>query len=311
MLKKSVNRSGWCLLVLALSACTLFKQPAAPTETGSSDVTTGTAATTADNPYGAAPYTPPANTAPAYTPAAAGTSTVYVGNYSPVDINAATHTVQRGDTVYNISKRYQITQDNLRSWNNIIENNIKVGQVLRVKPAGYVAPAGSTNTTTTVTAPVQTANVTTTTSTTTTTTPTSTSTVSTSKTVSVGGVRNVSGIEWQRPTAGNILQSYGGSSKGIDYGGNAGQPILAAASGKVVYAGNGLRGYGNLIIVQHNQTYLTAYGNNQNILVKEGQQVKRGQQIATMGNTDAKRTQLHFELRENGQPQDPSRFLPM
>ncbi|MBI0067913.1 MULTISPECIES: M23 family metallopeptidase [unclassified Snodgrassella] len=305
MLKKSVNRSGWCLLVLALSACTLFKQPAAPTETGSSDVTTGTAATTADNPYGAAPYTPPANTAPAYTPAA-GTSTGYVGNYSPVDINAATHTVQRGDTVYNISKRYQITQDNLRSWNNIIENEIKVGQVLRVKPAGYVAPAGSTTTTTTVTAPVQTPKTTTTTSTTTTAT-----TTSTGKTGSTGGVRSVSGIEWQRPTSGNILQGYGGSSKGIDYGGNAGQPILAAASGKVVYAGNGLRGYGNLIIVQHNQTYLTAYGNNQNILVKEGQQVKRGQQIATMGNTDAKRTQLHFELRENGQPQDPNRFLPM
>ena len=304
MLKKSVNRSGWCLLVLALSACTLFKQPAAPTETGSSDATTGTAATTADNPYGAAPYTPPANTAPAYTPAAAGTSTGYVGNYSPVDINAATHTVQRGDTVFNISKRYQITQDNLRSWNNILENEIKVGQVLRVKPAGYVAPAGSTTTATTVTAPVQTPNTTTTTS-------TNTTTTSTSKTGSTGGVRSVSGIEWQRPTSGNILQGYGSSSKGIDYGGNAGQPILAAASGKVVYAGNGLRGYGNLIIVQHNQTYLTAYGNNQNILVKEGQQVKRGQQIATMGNTDAKRTQLHFELRENGQPQDPNRFLPM
>lgn len=303
MLKKSVNRSGWCLLVLALSACTLFKQPAAPIEQGGSDTATGTA-TTADNPYGAAPYTPPANTAPAYTPAAVGTSTGYVGNYSPVDINAATHTVQRGDTVYNISKRYQITQDNLRSWNNILENEIKVGQVLRVKPAGYVAPAGSTTTATTVTAPVQTPNTTTTTSTTTTTT-------STSKTGSTGDVRSVSGIEWQRPTSGNILQGYGSSSKGIDYGGNAGQPILAAASGKVVYAGNGLRGYGNLIIVQHNQTYLTAYGNNQNILVKEGQQVKRGQQIATMGNTDAKRTQLHFELRENGQPQDPNRFLPM
>ena len=303
MLKKSVNRSGWCLLVLALSACTLFKQPAAPIEQGGSDTATGTA-TTVDNPYGAAPYTPPANTAPAYTPAAVGTSTGYVGNYSPVDINAATHTVQRGDTVYNISKRYQITQDNLRSWNNILENEIKVGQVLRVKPAGYVAPAGSTTTATTVTAPVQTPNTTTTTSTTTTTT-------STSKTGSTGGVRSVSGIEWQRPTSGNILQGYGSSSKGIDYGGNAGQPILAAASGKVVYAGNGLRGYGNLIIVQHNQTYLTAYGNNQNILVKEGQQVKRGQQIATMGNTDAKRTQLHFELRENGQPQDPNRFLPM
>ncbi|WP_239365378.1 peptidoglycan DD-metalloendopeptidase family protein [Snodgrassella communis] len=309
MLKKNVIRSGWCLLGLALSACTLFKQPAAPTETGSSEAG-GTATTSADNPYGSAPYTPPANTAPAYTPNA-DTSAGYVGNYSPVDINAATHTVQRGDTVFNISKRYQITQDNLRSWNNIIDNNIKLGQILRVKPAGYVAPAGSKNTTTTVTTPVNTSSVTTTTSTTTTTTPSSSTTVSTSKTVSTGGVRSVSGIEWQRPTAGSILQSYGGSSKGIDYGGSAGQSVVAAASGKVVYAGNGLRGYGNLIIVQHNQTYLTAYGNNQSILVKEGQQVKRGQQIATMGNTDAKRTQLHFELRENGQPQDPSRFLPM
>lgn len=309
MLKKNVIRSSWCLLVLALGACTIFKQPAAPTETGSSNA--GTAATTADNPYGAPPYTPPTDTPPAYTPNAGASATGYVGNYSPVDINAATHTVQRGDTVYNISKRYQITQDNLRAWNNLADNNIRLGQVLRVKPAGYVAPAGSKNTTTTVTTPVSTANVTTTTSTTTTTTPSSSTTVSTSKTVSTGGVRSVSGIEWQRPTAGNILQSFGGSSKGIDYGGNAGQPIMAAASGKVVYAGNGLRGYGNLIIVQHNQTYLTAYGNNQSIMVKEGQQVKRGQQIATMGSTDAKRTQLHFELRENGQPQDPSRYIPM
>ena len=294
MLKKTAIRSGWCMLVLALAACTGLKQPAAPTEAGGT--TDSPAVTNADNPYGSAPYTPPPpsnvdNNPSVSTPVSTG----YVPNYSPVDITAANHTVQRGDTVYNISKRYQITQDNLRSWNNLVDDNIKLGQVLRVKPTGYVVTNDTA--TTTVTPPKTT---TTTTVTTTTTKPTTT-----------GTVKNSSGIDWVRPTAGSILQGFGGSSKGIDFGGSMGQPVVAAAAGKVVYAGNGLRGYGNLIIIQHNQVYLTAYGNNQKIMVKVGQQIKRGQQIATMGNTDAKQTQLHFELRQNGQPQDPTKFLPL
>ncbi|MFC2353470.1 murein hydrolase activator EnvC family protein, partial [Eikenella halliae] len=118
------------------------------------------------------------------------------------------------------------------------------------------------------------------------------------------------GITWQRPTAGNILTRFGGSEKGINIGGTAGQPVVAAADGKVVYSGSGLRGYGNLIIVQHNQTYLTAYGHNQRLLVREGQTVRRGQSIATMGNSDSQRVQLHFELRKNGQPVDPLQYIP-
>lgn len=308
MLKTTALRSGFCLLALALSACSSFlKQPAAPTETGNTAADTAAAA---DNPYGTAPYTPDTS-APAapYTPPATTVAVNgYVPNYSPVDITAATHTVERGDTVYNIAKRFQISQDNLREWNHLADNNIRIGQVLRVKPAGYVAPPRTTP----ATQPAAPVSAPATPATTVVTPPPTTTAPAAPTTVAASSdSRTVGGITWQIPTAGSILQNYGGSNKGIDFGGKSGQPVVAAAAGKVVYAGSGLRGYGNLLIVQHNQTYLTAYGNNQTLLVKEGQQVKRGQQIATMGNTDAKRTQLHFELRENGQPVDPKKYLPM
>jgi lipoprotein NlpD len=99
-------------------------------------------------------------------------------------------------------------------------------------------------------------------------------------------------------------------SKGMVFAGKAGDPVMAAADGKVVYAGNGLRGFGNLVIVKHNNTYLTAYAHNQTLLVKEDQSVKRGQKIAEMGSTDAERVQLHFEVRRQGKPIDPARLLP-
>ena len=92
--------------------------------------------------------------------------------------------------------------------------------------------------------------------------------------------------------------------------GKAGDPVLAAADGKVVYAGSGLRGYGNLVILKHNNTYLTAYAHNQTLLVKEDQSVRRGQKIAEMGSTDADRVQLHFEIRKQGKPIDPAKLLP-
>ena len=99
-------------------------------------------------------------------------------------------------------------------------------------------------------------------------------------------------------------------NKGYDIGGKAGDPVLAAADGRVVYAGAGLRGYGNLIILKHNNTYLTAYAHNQTLLVKEDQSVRKGQKIAEMGSTDADRVKLHFEIRRQGKPVDPSRYLP-
>jgi lipoprotein NlpD len=99
-------------------------------------------------------------------------------------------------------------------------------------------------------------------------------------------------------------------NKGVDIAARAGDPVLAAADGRVVYAGAGLRGYGNLIIVKHNNTYLTAYAHNQALLVKEDQKVNKGQKIAEMGKTDADRVKLHFEIRRQGKPVDPAKYLP-
>jgi lipoprotein NlpD len=99
-------------------------------------------------------------------------------------------------------------------------------------------------------------------------------------------------------------------NKGLDIAGKAGDPVLAAADGRVVYAGAGLRGYGNLIIVQHNKTYLTAYAHNQTLLVREDQSVRKGQKIAEMGSSDADRVKLHFEVRKQGRPVDPAKVLP-
>jgi lipoprotein NlpD len=118
-------------------------------------------------------------------------------------------------------------------------------------------------------------------------------------------------LTWGWPTAAPVSTYYDDArSKGLVFAGKAGDPVLAAADGRVVYAGSGLRGYGNLVIVKHNNTYLTAYAHNQTLLVKEDQVVRRGQKIAEMGSSDADRVQLHFELRKLGKPIDPARLLP-
>lgn len=118
-------------------------------------------------------------------------------------------------------------------------------------------------------------------------------------------------VAWQWPSAGKVTAPYSDpGNKGLDFGGKSGDPVQAAADGKVVYAGAGLRGYGELVIVKHNATYLSAYAHNRKILVKEGQQVTRGQKIAEMGNTDSESVKLHFEIRKQGKPIDPSLYLP-
>ena len=118
-------------------------------------------------------------------------------------------------------------------------------------------------------------------------------------------------MNWAWPAAGPVVAPFDDSkTKCLAIGGKAGDPVYAAADGRVVYAGSGLRGYGNLVIVKHNANYLTAYAHNQALLVKEDQIVKRGQKIAEMGSTDADRVQLHFEIRKQGKPIDPARLLP-
>jgi lipoprotein NlpD len=116
---------------------------------------------------------------------------------------------------------------------------------------------------------------------------------------------------WLWPANGPTISNFEeGKRKGLAIGGKAGDPVVASADGRVVYAGSGLRGYGNLIIVKHNGEYLTAYAHNQTLLVKEDQVVRRGQKIAEMGSTDADRVELHFEIRKQGKPIDPARQLP-
>jgi lipoprotein NlpD len=118
-------------------------------------------------------------------------------------------------------------------------------------------------------------------------------------------------VNWMWPAAGAVIVQFDEvRSKGLVIAGKAGDPVYAAADGRVVYAGSGLRGYGNLLIVKHNNTYLTAYAHNQALLVKEDQVVRRGQRIAEMGSTDAERVQLHFEIRRLGKPVDPAKLLP-
>jgi lipoprotein NlpD len=123
-------------------------------------------------------------------------------------------------------------------------------------------------------------------------------------------------VDWAWPAPGKVIAGFseGGNgaeaTKGIDIAGKVGDPVLAAATGKVVYVGSGLRGYGNLVIVRHTPVYLSAYAHNSRILVKEGQQVTRGQKIAELGDSDADRPKLHFEVRQQGKPVDPMKYLP-
>ncbi|HEX7029812.1 MAG TPA: peptidoglycan DD-metalloendopeptidase family protein [Gammaproteobacteria bacterium] len=132
--------------------------------------------------------------------------------------------------------------------------------------------------------------------------------------VVAGKARSVDGISWEWPADGAVISGFqdgnGGSGAGLDIAGNAGDPVRAAADGVVVYSGNGLIGYGELIIIKHSDTYLSAYGHNRKRLVKEGEHVRAGQLIAEMGSSGAPREELHFEIRKNGKPVDPTGYLP-
>lgn len=117
-------------------------------------------------------------------------------------------------------------------------------------------------------------------------------------------------VSWMWPADGKVVANFDDNKKGIDIAGKSGQQVLAAGAGKVMYAGSGIRGYGNLVIVKHTSTLLSAYAHNKAIHVKEGQTVTKGQKIADMGDSDADAVKLHFEIRQQGKPVDPSKFLP-
>lgn len=130
--------------------------------------------------------------------------------------------------------------------------------------------------------------------------------------VSTGPSRAVSGVTWRWPAQGTLIKRFqtGDAIPGIEIGGNAGDAVHAAADGVVVYSGNGLVGYGELVIIKHSDSFLSAYGHNSKRLVKEGQRVTAGQQIAEMGSTGASRNELEFQIRKDGNPVDPLGYLP-
>ena len=246
---------------------------------------------------------------------------------------AGYYTVKPKDTLIGIGLEAGQSHKDIARWNNLENpNKIEVGQVLRVTPpvagattaavaatpsdsgVAVAKPVSSSAATATPIAPGAVAKPASA--------PASGATASASPASSPAAAATTaattssaaSGEEdlgWIWPGSGPVLAGFDeAKNKGLDIGGAAGDAVLASSDGKVVYAGAGLRGYGNLIILKHNNTYLTAYAHNQTLLVKEDQTVKKGQKIAEMGSSDADRVKLHFEVRRQGKPVDPSKYLP-
>ncbi|MFM2241087.1 MAG: hypothetical protein RJA69_2461 [Pseudomonadota bacterium] len=217
------------------------------------------------------------------------------------------YAVRPGDTLIKIGLDHGQNWRDLVRWNNLDNPNvIEKGQVLRVAPPpgeeGVVVRPIVRNNATLPTPPgqppaQQSAQ------------PAAAPPAAGATPAAVDAAEDSLNFIW--PSSGQVLASFDDpKNKGLDIAGKAGDAVMAAADGRVVYAGSGLRGYGNLVIIKHNNVFLTAYAHNQSLLVKEDQVVKRGQKIAEMGNTDTDQVKLHFEIRRQGKPVDPARYLP-
>jgi lipoprotein NlpD len=223
------------------------------------------------------------------------------GGERPVRVSqpkyGATVVVQRGQNVYRIATQNGITALDLALWNDIPPPyTIHPGQRLRLYPGGQRgAPARAPSKPATQPRP------------------TSSSAAPKPATPATSVVPAASNLAWRWPADGNVVETYASGDptrQGVDIAGKGGQPVRAAADGVVVYSGSGLVGYGELVIVKHDDQWLSAYGHNRARLVNEGQLVKAGQQIAEMGRSGASRDMLHFEIRYNGKPVDPQQYLP-
>jgi len=255
-----------------------------------------------------------------------------------------THTVKRGETLVGIALQYGLDYRELAAWNNIVNPNVlSTGQVLIVAaPPGSEPPPGPVTTPLALPGPPIEARPLANTDTAkveprgqkmpytdralaqltaeagaaspTPAPPTPAPSVPATP-VPAPPDPDRSGtdredVDWMWPVKGKVLAPFSESSKGMDIAGRKGAPVVAAASGRVVYAGAGLRGYGKLIIIKHNNTWLSAYAHNDNLLVKEQQDVRKGQRIAEMGSSDSDQVKLHFEVRRVGKPVDPQKILP-
>ncbi len=200
--------------------------------------------------------------------------------------SAAEHTVRRGETLYTIAWRYGRDHQDLARWNNLGDGSlIYPGQVLRLTPPSGRAAGrrqSSGQAAKRATAPP------------------------------LPPIAEQPAPRWSWPTSGKVAVAFGGrpgSGTGVLVAGRAGQSVRAAANGRVVYSGGGLVGYGQLVIVKHNESFLSAYGHNAKLLVREGDAVRRGQPIATMGEGPGRKPRLHFEIRRNGKPVDPLTYV--
>lgn len=222
------------------------------------------------------------------------------------------YTVKAGDTLFRIALDNGQNWRDIQTWNNLANaNSIEIGQVLRVlppvsttaasTPPPVVAPTGP------ATSPVASSGVTA--RPLTEAAPPTPIPAAPPAQPPAAAVGDEIGFIW--PAQGSVITPFDeANNKGVSIAGKVGDPVLAAADGRVVYAGAGLRGYGNLIILKHNNTYLTAYAHNQALLVREDQAVRQGQKIAEMGSSDTDRVKLHFEVRRLGKPVDPMGHLP-
>ena len=198
------------------------------------------------------------------------------------------HVVRQGETLFSIAWHYGKDHRELARWNGLGDGSlIHPGQVIWLRP---VASASSNQ----GTRPVSSGS-------------------GAAQSKPLPQIPSQPPPKWQWPTQGRVVGVFGGRN-GLDTGiliaGTRGQPVRAAAKGTIVYAGSGLSGYGRLIIIKHNDTYLSAYGHNESLLVREGEMVDQGQRVATMGEGQGQQPRLHFEIRRNGKPNDPLQYLP-
>ncbi len=218
------------------------------------------------------------------------------------------YTVRPGDTLIRIGLETGQNWRDIQAWNGLVNPNvIEVGQVLRVVPPEPVVAAAPPPMQGTAAQPVPSSSA----QGRPLTEPSTSAAASPAPAPATTQVPVSEEIRFVWPASGPVIDGFDEArNKGVGIGGRAGDPVLAAADGRVVYAGAGLRGYGNLIILKHNNTYLTAYAHNQALLVREDQTVRQGQKIAEMGSSDTDRVKLHFEVRRQGKPVDPLNHLP-
>lgn len=245
------------------------------------------------------------------------------------DTRAEIYTVKPGDTLYSIALDHGLDYKELAAWNSVDQFRIRVGQQLWLMPPRSAAVTAPLRTApgTVEARPLGSAPA-----------PDAENVKTQPKAVRVpysdqayshmaslspepapaakpaakpDSNRDEDDLDWIWPSAGRIVSAFNDStSKGIAIAGRAGQPVVAGAAGRVIFSGTGIRGFGKLIVIKHNKTFLSVYAHNNELLVKEGQNVTAGQKIAEMGNTDSDQVKLHFEIRRFGKPVDPAKLLP-